>query len=112
PVPKPGHQLWRRDADLADLLRWKLARALIGIENPDVNVRQRHTDRSAFVPALDRVDAQGHHRLGQRVTFDDAASGHGFEARLRFSHERRRTREANLDRLEVNFAALDVRVIE
>ena len=45
------------------------------------------TDPSLF-GSLRRIDAQRHHRFGQRVPLDDAAASERFEAPLRLRHER------------------------
>ena len=70
------------------------------------------TDPILFGP-LDRVDAQRHHRFGQRIAFDDAAAGERLEALLGVRHAARAAPEKQmLDRLEVDLAALHVGVIE
>ena len=69
------------------------------------------TDPSLFGP-LHRVDAQRHHRFGQRIAFDDAAAGQRLEALLGVGQQRRGAGEADLDRLEVDLAALHVGMIQ
>ena len=69
------------------------------------------TEPVLFGP-FNRVDAQRHHRFGQRIAFDDAAAGQRFEARLGVGHQRRGAGEANADRFEIDLAASHVRMVE
>ena len=62
--------------------------------------------------ALHRVDRRAQHRLGERVTFDDAPADQCFEALFRLGQQRRGPGEAHLDRSEIDFARLHIRLIE
>jgi hypothetical protein len=112
PVPVAGHQLGGADGDLADLFHRNLAQALVIVEDRDGDIRQRHADRPDLVRPFRGVDAQRHHRLGQRVAFDDAGAGERFEAGLGLGEQRRGAGKADTDRLEVDLALLDERVVE
>ena len=64
-IPETDHQLRPGKTDLANFSRGHHSRALVRVEDPHVNVRERHADRSCFVRTLDRIHTERHHRFGQ-----------------------------------------------
>ena len=111
-VPVLRHELRRPQDHLADFAGGHRRRAGVGVDDAHLHVGDRHADRPDLVGALHRVDAARHHPFGERVALDDARAGRRLELLLGLGHQRRRAREAQLDRAQVHLAGAHVGVVE
>jgi hypothetical protein len=80
------HELWRRDYDLSDLALAEPVLALLVVDDPDLDIGERHADRPDLLFAAHWIRDDRHLGLGQRIALDDHAACHLFPTALRLGH--------------------------
>src|SRR6266550_5550520 len=89
--------------ELARFTGWQLALPGLGVDDLRLHVGERHADRADLLLALpeQRVAVRHRGRLGEPVTLDELRPGELDEPAMRLAEERRRSRDARLDRTKV-----------
>ena len=101
-VEVAGEHLWALGKNLAGLAVGHVLVRVVRVHDADLGVREGDTDVAGATVRGLRVAHDDRRRLGQAVAFDQATAGGALPLLDDLLRQRRRSREANLDRGQVD----------